>query len=107
MSTHLLAGAAALVALLYAPTPASLSPSAGNGAAPLVHVMPVAARAGQGVHCQSIFGPTGDGWASHRHWQACAGAGGEDHPYINQHLRNQPNIYLDISRGEVGPHDDF
>jgi len=107
MSTHLLAGAAALVALLYAPTPAMVTADANNRAAGITHVIPASSKTGQGAHCQSTFGPAGSGWSAHRHWRACAGAGGEDHPYISQHLRNQPNIYLDVSRDDEGPHDDF
>lgn len=113
MSTNLLAGAVALAAMLFSPGQLGVPPSAGTAGAGaesakhLPHPIPVSGKPLTASHCQSKFGATGDGFAAHRHWRACAGAGREDHPYVNEFVHGEPRLYLDVSPDDEGPHDDF
>jgi len=112
MSTNFLAGAVALVALAFAPLTHVPQTNSGTlrlqepqAAAPPARYLPVPVGYD---HCSSLFGPTGEGWAAHRHWQGCADAGNDDHPHVSQYLHEGPHLYLDVGAiATGGPHDDF
>jgi len=118
MSTYILAGAIALVAVAFAPVALNHHevPSDRSGTVILRNLevtTPISPASKTykfaGIdHCQSQFGPTGQGWASHRNWRACPGAGNDDHPYVTEYLHGGPHMYLDVGLETAGgPHDDF
>jgi len=111
MSLSSTAGALALVAVLFVPGSFNAGsvglltapPKAGVGAGGVV--LPILDA--HFAHCGTEFGPTSEGWAAHRHWQACPAAGNEDRPHVSEYLRGGPHFYLNTYSGEQGPHDDF